>query len=205
MTDTVGHSRGPFKALTPIEVPPEMDRFVTAMRRLQDLAVSADPNDAVWTAAAEQVDELCALLADHVVPPQDAPAGRATGIPGLGHPLMPPWTATESGPDGVTMRGYFTRFHVGGNNAVHGGVIPLLFDWLFGMIVTAAAIPLSRTAYLHVDYRRVTPIEQPLIVRGGVDSVAGRKAYLSAAMTTLDGTLLAEANGLMVALLPHHS
>ena len=52
------------------------------------------------------------------------------------------------------MRGHFSRFHVGGNNAVHGGVIPLFYDWHFGMIVSAAGRPDSRTAYLHVDYRR---------------------------------------------------
>jgi hypothetical protein len=39
---------------------------------------------------------------------------------GNGHPLIPPWQVVDSGPDEVTMRGYFSRFHVGGNAAVHG-------------------------------------------------------------------------------------
>ncbi|HJT94032.1 MAG TPA: hypothetical protein VJ777_19220 [Mycobacterium sp.] len=52
--------------------------------------------------------------------------GRARHLSGLGHPLMPPWQIAESGPDGVTMQGHFTRFHIGGNGAVHGGVIPLV-------------------------------------------------------------------------------
>ena len=54
---------------------------------------------------------------------------------------MPPWTMTEFGPDGVVMKGHFSRFHVGGNNAVHGGVIPLFFDWHFGMIVLGRGAP----------------------------------------------------------------
>jgi acyl-coenzyme A thioesterase PaaI-like protein len=121
----------------------------------------------------------------------------------LGHPLMPPWTITESGPGGVTMQGHFTRYHVGGNNAVHGGVIPLFFDWHFGMIVSAADRPASRTAYLHIDYRKITPIDEPLVARGAIDRLEGRKAFVTATMTTVDGTLLSEAHGLMIRLLPH--
>ena len=116
---------------------------------------------------------------------------------------MPPWTLTEYGPDGVTMHGHFSRFHVGGNNAVHGGVIPLFFDWHFGMIVSAADRPISRTAYLHVDYRKVTPIDEPLVSRGRIDRIDGRKAFITATMTDADGTVLSEANGLMIKLLPH--
>ena len=101
------------------------------------------------------------------------------------------------------MEGHFTRYHVGGNMAVHGGVIPLFYDWHFVMIVSAAGRPISRTAYLHVDYRAVTPIDQPLISRGRVERLDGRKAFLTATMTDLGGTVLSEANGLMIKLLPH--
>ena len=73
-------------------------------------------------------------LDGHQVPETQAPAGRILELPGLGHPLLPPWILTESGADGVVMEGHFTRSHVGGNNAVHGGFIPLLYDWLFGMV-----------------------------------------------------------------------
>ncbi len=130
---------------------------MAAMRRLQDIAVSTAPDGALWTDGAKRIEDLCEQLEVHRAPQGVAPAGRAPHLPGLGHPLVPPWTLTDYGPDGVTMRGHFSRFHVGGNNAVHGGVIPLFFDWHFGMIVSAADRPISRTAYLHVDYRKVTP------------------------------------------------
>jgi len=132
-----------------------------------------------------------------------APAGRVIDLPGLGHPLLPPWTVIDSGPDGVTMTGHFSRSHVGGNNAVHGGMIPLLYDWHFGMIVSTAGLSPSRTAYLHVDYRNITPIDAPLEARGAITEVDGRKAFVTATMTAADGTLLSEANGLMVRLLPY--
>ena len=119
----------------------------------------------------------------------------------MGSLLLPPWTMSRYDPDGVEMRGYFCRFHVGGNGAVHGGVIPLLFDHVFGMVVHAAGRPISRTGYLHVDYRKITPIDTPLVVRGHVTATEGRKAFVCGELVDGD-TLLAEAKGLMVRLLP---
>ncbi|OBI49478.1 PaaI family thioesterase [Mycobacterium sp. E796] len=202
MTDTAPTVRGGFPQIEPAEHAPRgLGRFVAALRRLQDLTVSTDSS--LWSSAAEHVESACALLDGHQVPEGVSPGGRVIELPGLGHPLLPPWLVTESGPDGVTMRGHFTRSHVGGNNAVHGGMIPLLYDWLFGMIVSTAGVPPTRTAYLHVDYRSITPIDEPLSAQGSISNVDGRKFFVAASMTAADGTLLSEANGLMVRLLPH--
>ncbi len=202
MSSDARETRG-FPELRPIDAPPELERFAAAVRRLQDLAVSTHPDSDSFTAATEAVERVCETLAPFEVPDGHAPAGRAIGLPGLGSPLMPPWTITESSEVGVTMAGHFTRYHVGGNMAVHGGVVPLFYDWHFGMIVSAAGRPISRTAYLHVDYRAVTPIGIPLISRGRIDRLEGRKAFITATMTDPDGTVLSEANGLMIKLLPH--
>lgn len=180
-------------------------RFVTAMRQLQDLAVSADPGPEaqdVWDEAADRAADLAKLLAPFEAGEGEAPAGRTPDLPGMGSLLLPPWTLTKYAPDGVEMTGYFSRFHVGGNHAVHGGVLPLLFDHMFGMISHAAGRPISRTAFLHVDYRKVTPIDVPLAVRGRVTRTEGRKAFVAAELLDADDTVLAEGNGLMVRLLP---
>jgi acyl-coenzyme A thioesterase PaaI-like protein len=202
VTDTAPQTQA-FPEIKPVASAPELGRFMTAVRRLQDIVVSANPDNALWAEAAGQIEDLCARLEVHRAPQGVAPSGRGAHLPGLGHPLMPPWMMTEFGPDGVTMRGHFSRFHVGGNNAVHGGVIPLFYDWHFGMIVSAADRADSRTAYLHVDYRKITPIDEPLVSHGRIDSIDGRKAFVSATMSDSDGNLLSEANGLMVRLLPH--
>ena len=154
---------------------PGFGRFVAAMRRLQDLAVSADPSDDVWNDAAEHAEALAAQLTPFKAPEGQAPAGRSPQLPGMGSLLLPPWTMSRYDPDGVEMRGHFSRFHVGGNGAVHGGVLPLLFDHVFGMVVHAAARPISRTAFLHVDYRKITPINEPLEARGTITEIDGRK------------------------------
>ena len=193
---------GGFPEYGPASPGPGFGRFVAAMRRLQDLAVSADPDDGVWDDAADRAAALAALLGPFEAGEGKAPAGRTPDLPGMGSLLLPPWTLTRYAPDGVEMTGWFTRFHVGGNHAVHGGVLPLLFDHMFGMISHAAGRPISRTAFLHVDYRKVTPIDTPLAVRGRVTRTAGRKAFVSAELVDGDDTMLAEGNGLMVRLLP---
>ena len=193
---------GGFPEYGPASPGPGFGRFVAAMRRLQDLAVSADPEDGVWDDAADRAAALVELLGPFEADEGKAPAGRTPDLPGMGSLLLPPWTLTRYTPDGVEMTGYFTRFHVGGNHAVHGGVLPLLFDHMFGMISHAAGRPISRTAFLHVDYRKITPIDTPLAVRGRVTSTEGRKAFVSAELVDGDDTVLAEGNGLMLRLLP---
>lgn len=193
---------GGFPEYGPASPGPGFGRFVTAMRRLQDLAVSADPGDDVWDDAADRVGELVELLGPFEAEEGKAPAGRTPDLPGMGSLLLPPWTLTRYAPDGVEMTGRFSRFHVGGNHAVHGGVLPLLFDHMFGMISHAAGRPISRTAFLHVDYRKVTPIDVPLSVRGRVTGTEGRKAFVAAELVDAQDTLLAEGHGLMVRLLP---
>lgn len=193
---------GGFPEYGPASPGPGFGRFVATMRRLQDLAVSADPGDDVWDEAADRAAALVELLGLFEADEGKAPAGRTPDLPGMGSLLLPPWTLTRYGPDGVELTGFFSRFHVGGNHAVHGGVLPLLFDHIFGMISHAAGRPISRTAFLRVDYRKITPIDAPLLIRGRVTSIEGRKAYVSAELVDGDETLLAEGNGLMVRLLP---
>ena len=196
---------GGFPEYGPASPGPGFGRFVATMRRLQDLAIAADPGDDVRDEAADRAAALADLLDPFEADEGRAPAGRSPDLPGMGSLLLPPWTLTKYAPDGVEMTGYFSRFHVGGNSAVHGGVLPLLFDHTFGMVSHAAGRPISRTAFLHVDYRNVTPIEVPLLVRGRVTSAEGRKAFVAAELVDARGsdeTLLAECHGLMVRLRP---
>lgn len=195
-------SHGGFPNFEPAEPGPGFGRFLTAMRRAQDLAVSAAPDASTWERAAELTEELVELLAPAEAAEGVGPANRVPALPGAGSLLMPPYRVTRFEPDGVELQVEFSRFSVGGNYAVHGGVLPLLFDSVFGMVIHATGRPISRTAFLHVDYRKVTPIGTVLIARGWVREAQGRKAFVNAELRDPDGNLLAEANGLMIRLLP---
>ena len=48
MTDTNHETRG-FPPIEPIDAPREMARFMSAMRRLQDIVVSTAPDGALWS------------------------------------------------------------------------------------------------------------------------------------------------------------
>ncbi|MGV0798459.1 PaaI family thioesterase, partial [Mycolicibacterium elephantis] len=152
---------GGFPEFEPATPGPGFGRFLTAMRRLQDLAVSADPDDDTWDQAADRAEELVKLLDPFEAPEGVGPANRVPSLPGAGSLLMPPYRDVTLSPEGVTLTVQFSRFSVGGNSAVHGGVLPLLFDSVFGMVIHAVGRPISRTAFLHVDYRKVTPIDTP--------------------------------------------
>jgi acyl-coenzyme A thioesterase PaaI-like protein len=193
---------GGFPVFEAADPGPGFERFLTAMRRAQDLAVSVNPDSDTWAAAADRVEDLVALLEPHQAAEGVGPANRVPSLPGAGSLLMPPWHVTKFESDGVELTVQFSRFHVGGNQAVHGGVLPLLFDSVFGMVIHATGRPISRTAFLHVDYRRVTPIDTPLTVRGWLREAEGRKAFVNAELLDAEDNVLAESNGLMVRLLP---
>lgn len=181
---------------------PGFGRFLAAMRCAQDLAVSADPDSDTWDKAADYAEALVNLLGPFEAPEGVGPANRVPSLPGSGSLLMPPYHVTKFEADGVELTVQFSRYHVGGNYAVHGGVLPLMFDSMFGMVIHASGRPISRTGFLHVDYRKVTPIDTELTMRGWVRHTEGRKAFVNAELYDPDENLLAEANGLMIRLLP---
>ncbi|MDF2826308.1 MAG: uncharacterized protein K0R68_3716 [Mycobacterium sp.] len=201
MTESDYERHGGFPVFEPAAPGPGFGRFLASMRRLQDLAVSADPEPGTWDEAADRVEALVALLEPAEADEGVGPANRVVELPGAGSLLMPPFHVQSFTPEGVELSVQFSRYHVGGNYAVHGGVLPLLFDSVFGMVIHAAGRPISRTAFLHVEYRKVTPIGTPLTATGWIREAQGRKAFVNAELRDPDGNLLAEANGLMILLL----
>jgi acyl-coenzyme A thioesterase PaaI-like protein len=95
----------------------------------------------------------------------------------------------------------FGRFYLGGNGAVHGGAIPLAFDELMGRLANTGGRSPSRTPYLHVNCRNVTPIQTPLAIEARFEAEEGRKRTLTGVIRDGD-TVCAEAEGLFVALRP---
>ncbi|MCU1295571.1 MAG: hypothetical protein JWP08_4421, partial [Bryobacterales bacterium] len=88
-----------------------------------------------------------------------------------------------------------------GSGAVHGGALPLVYDEVMGSLANRKAPARSRTVNLCVRYRALTPVDTPLDLEVRFDREEGRKLFLSARMT-YEGTLLSEAEGIFVTLLP---
>lgn len=181
---------------------PHYGRFVDAVRDVQDQARAADPPPEVVARAADLLEEVTRLLAPFDTDEWSSPSGRRTDLPMRGNVLSVPQSVEADG-DG-RMRGWarFRRFHLGRNGAVHGGVIAHLFDSVLGKTAYLfTGGPHQRTAYLHIDYRKIVPIDKELQVEAGVVWAEGRKIFVGMRLTDGDA-LLAEGEGLFVRLKP---
>jgi acyl-coenzyme A thioesterase PaaI-like protein len=181
---------------------PDYGRFVEAVRLLQDQARAVDAPDDVITEAASLIEDITTLLAPYWADEWASPSGRRMDLTNRGniHSVPSDWTKTADGRVRGTMS--FRRFHLGRNGAAHGGAVAMLFDSLLGY--TAAKLtgsPYQRTAFLHVNYRHIAPVEKELQVDAGIERVDGRKIFVEARLTDGD-TLLADGEALFVRLKP---
>jgi acyl-coenzyme A thioesterase PaaI-like protein len=197
------HRGGDFSPVEPtLHGGPDYGRFVEAVRTLQDHSRAADAPDEVITQAADLIEAASNLLAPYDTDEWSSPSGRRMDLPNRGSVLIIPVDYHKTDGERVVGTVCFRRFHLGRNGAVHGGCIAQLFDSLLGYTTFRLTKSLyQRTAFLHVDYRQIVPIEKELQVDAGVDGVDGRKMFISGRV--LDGeTVLAEANALFVKLNP---
>ncbi|MGV0834654.1 PaaI family thioesterase [Mycolicibacterium thermoresistibile] len=180
---------------------PDYGRFIEAVRTLQDHARAADAPDEVITRAAEMVEAVNELLQPYYADEWSSPSGRRLDLPNRGSVLSIPLDLGRTD-DRIVGTAQFRRYHLGRNGAAHGGAVSMLFDSLLGF--TAATLTgnrYQRTAFLHVDYRKIAPIERTLQVSAHIDRIEGRKTFVIGQL--LDGpSVLADAEALFVRLKP---
>lgn len=176
--------------------------LIEDLRRFHDAVAGTNPPLAQINTAGAAMQAATAAIAPYVVPEKDQLFGKVYDRPGRGHGLLPPVTYDVREEDSVRGRVTFTRFYLGGGAAAHGGSLPLVFDEMFGLLSGASTSRgLSRTAYLHLNYRAITPLDRELTIIGQVQSVEGRKIIITGELR--DGeTLLCDAEGLFVTLKP---
>lgn len=119
---------------------------------LQDLVVVVDFGDVVWDEVVECVVVFVELLSLFEVDEGKVLVGWIFGLFGMGSLLLLLWMVIWYGIDGVEMWGLFSWFYVGGNFVVYGGVLLLLFDYMFGMILYVVGWLISWIVFLYVDY-----------------------------------------------------
>ena len=81
-------------------------------------------------------------------------------------------------------------------DGVHGGVLAGVFDELLGSVCVLNDVA-GFTGTLSIRYRSLTPLEQPISMRGWVDRVEGRKTFARGTFHHGD-TLCAEAEGVFI-------
>jgi hypothetical protein len=119
-------------------------------------------------------------------------------VSGANNPIAPPLVMQVVGdPNGehhIEGSIMFGPAYEGPPGHCHGGFVAAMFDELLGFVQLQPGF----TAYLKVDYRKPTPLNRKLALKGWIDHIDGRKRLIRGTCS-LDGALLTEAEGLFIA------
>jgi hypothetical protein len=169
-------------------------------RLLLDRIAGCAPPDAVLVRLAAELARASETLLDWQVPPPQRWHGRRPDLPGRGHLLLPPYVIDAETQTRLAGRVTFGQVHLASTVAVHGGVHTLLFDELLGRLVNHGKAGTVRTAYLHVNYRKIAPVDVELGFQIEAGPVEGRKRFVSGRLTDPAGDVIADSEALFVAL-----
>jgi acyl-coenzyme A thioesterase PaaI-like protein len=96
--------------------------------------------------------------------------------------------------DGTTARAEFTagKNLQGWSGYIHGGIIACILDEAMGTVAMCAGYT-NVTAKMQTRYRKMAPIETPLLVSCTITNKTSRLIETDAKLSLQDGTVLAEA------------
>ncbi|MEO6887003.1 MAG: PaaI family thioesterase [Jatrophihabitantaceae bacterium] len=177
-------------------------QLLATHRVLQDRLAAATPPPEVADRLSAMLRDVSDLLAEHQAPEANRWDGWQFDQPGRGMPVLPPFVVDDSDDSSLRGRVTFGRFYLGGNGAAHGGTPPLLFDDVMGRLANHGYPGVARTAFLKVNYRRITPIDVELTFEVTRDLVEGRKRWVSGRLYNPAGEIACDAQGLFLQLLP---
>ena len=185
----------------------ELVRLTRALRQLIDCTVKLNAPLASLTQLANDAESMAAqmlpfssvrpIAAHNKVFDPDCVDWSAPYSPVVGrcNPLSPPMQMylTEDKAIGTVT---FGDPYEGPPNCVHGGMVALTWDHvmaLANMLINAR----GPTAWLHVDYRKPTPLYTPLRFEAWIDKLEGKKIFIKGACYA-NGEVVTEASGLFI-------
>ncbi|RJG04534.1 PaaI family thioesterase [Noviherbaspirillum sedimenti] len=175
--------------------------MIESLRQFLNHVAGSKPEQETLRRLSHTLQSWSEELSSHSVDDSEQLFGRMMHIAGRAQPMIPQFVASEGDKSYVRGSVVFGRCFLGANGAAHGGAVSLLFDEVMGRLQYAASRPRVRTAYLHVDYRSITPIDKSLEVVARIVREEGRKILMMAKIMDAE-TVCAEAEGLFVILRP---
>jgi acyl-coenzyme A thioesterase PaaI-like protein len=91
------------------------------------------------------------------------------------------------------------RLHEGPPGYIHGGIVATLLDEAMSKLNRPLDV-LAMTRHMEIDYLRPAPLFQPLVLVSRHLSREGRKLFHQAELQHPDGTVLARAKGIFIAI-----
>ena len=188
----------------PLEDTPHTRAYVDMLSEVaafHDALVQANPSPEQLAQMSASLAEMRTMLAGAAVTEHERWYARGELSGTATQVLMPPMTVEYV--DDAEFRAHTVAgdYFMGLNGAMHGGVVSVLFDTAMGRMARGTEARVSRTAYLTTHYRNITPIGERLELHAKVDSVDGRKRFISAQLWHED-TLCAEADALFIEVRP---
>lgn len=185
----------------------ELVRLTQSLRQIIDSTVKLNApldtlqqlaNDAEAIAAKMQPYSNVRPIAAHgkIFDPNDVNhSAPYSPVVGRCNPLSPPMQMVLH--DGKAIgEVIFGDAYEGPPNCVHGGMVALTWDHvlaLSNMLLNAR----GPTAWLHVDYKKPTPLLTPLRFEAWIDRVEGKKIFAKG-VCYANGEIVTEASGLFI-------
>ncbi len=185
----------------------ELVRLTKALRQIVDHNVKLNAPLETLSQLADQAEAIAAEMQPHssIRPiaahnkrfrPDDVNwSAPYSPVVGRCNPLSPPMQMVlreEKAIGTVT----FGDAYEGPPNCVHGGMVALAWDHvmaLANMLINAR----GPTAWLHVEYKKPTPLYKPLRFEAWIDKLEGKKIFIKGACYAND-EIVTEASGLFI-------
>lgn len=177
----------PERIVTPLADNGEV--LADALRRLLEVVVRTEASGADVLAAAAAVDGLTTLLSsslrsgpwapDH----HDPKPSPYNTVVGRGNPLAAPVVLTSVAADGIRGTVRFGTAYEGAPGLVHGGVLSLVMDQLFGEAGVAAGVG-GMTVKLELRYQAPTPLHADLELEAHVEESTERLVTMAGSIST---------------------
>jgi acyl-coenzyme A thioesterase PaaI-like protein len=185
----------------------ELVRLTSALRRIIDCNVKLNAPLDTLTRLANDAEAMLATMEPYssvrpiaahnkVFKPEDVNwSAPYSPVVGRCNPLSPPMQMMLEDNKAVSLATFGDPYE-GPPNCVHGGIVALAWDHvmaLSNMLLNAR----GPTAWLHVEYRKPTPLYTPLRFEAWIDRVEGKKIFVKGACYA-NGEVVTEASGLFI-------
>ncbi len=176
-----------------------------ALRRLNEASLRTTVPTAVVQDVHRRIEELTAVLEAEMIPANFGVVvtnnGRVRGygnaVVGLRNPFAPPLTIVQDKvKGGATSEFFLNALYEGPPGMVHGGVVALVLDQIFGEAAAAGGTP-GMTGTLTLRYKKPTALGA-LRAEAWVASSAGIKTIVKGWLKDAEGDITVEAEGLFI-------
>jgi acyl-coenzyme A thioesterase PaaI-like protein len=188
----------------------EKRRLAGAMRQVVETLIATGAPTPLISEAADDLERIATRFAGIPHDPQYEGYRETANVGGDPHasfelspfigranPLAPPISLRLEG-DVVVGEVVFGSAYEGPPGCVHGGYVAAAFDELLGATQSLSGAP-GMTGTLTVRYRSPTPLLTPLVMRGRIREVEGRKIFAEGTVHA-DDRLCAEAEGIFISI-----